>query len=83
MTRRPVRLTIDERPWLDIFSLFKRRSTNAMASFRVELPSQVKVDDRWAIAAYIRALQLSAHASIADVPPGDRAALERTTGAPR
>ena len=30
--------------WLDIFSLFKRRSTNAMASFRVELPSQVKVD---------------------------------------
>ena len=32
--------------WLDIFSLFKRRSTNAMASFRVELPSQVKVDAR-------------------------------------
>lgn len=30
--------------WLDIFSLFKRRSTNAMASFRVELPSQIKVD---------------------------------------
>jgi len=32
--------------WLDIFSLFKRRSTNAMASFRVELPSQVKIDAR-------------------------------------
>jgi len=32
--------------WLDIFSLFKRRSTNAMASFRVELPSQVRVDAR-------------------------------------
>lgn len=30
--------------WLDIFSLFKRRSTNAMASFRVELPGEVKVD---------------------------------------
>ena len=30
--------------WLDIFSLFKRRSTNAMASFRVELPAEVKVD---------------------------------------
>ena len=32
--------------WLDIFSLFKRRSTNAMASFRVELPAEVKVDAR-------------------------------------
>jgi DUF4097 and DUF4098 domain-containing protein YvlB len=27
-----------------MFSLFKRRSTDARASFRVELPSQVKVD---------------------------------------
>ena len=31
--------------------------------------SQVPVEDRWAIVAYIRALQLSQHATIADLPP--------------
>jgi Putative adhesin len=30
--------------WLDMFSLFKRRSTNAVASLRVALPPGVKVD---------------------------------------
>jgi mono/diheme cytochrome c family protein len=34
--------------------------------------SQVKAEDRWAIIAYIRALQLSGHATLADVPPSDR-----------
>jgi mono/diheme cytochrome c family protein len=34
--------------------------------------------DRWAIAAYIRALQLSQHASLDDVPPDRRASLEST-----
>ena len=38
--------------------------------------AQVKVRDRWAIAAYIRALQASATASIDDVPPAERARLE-------
>jgi mono/diheme cytochrome c family protein len=32
--------------------------------------------DRWAIAAYIRALQLSQHATIEDVPPADRGTLD-------
>ncbi|HKW09364.1 MAG TPA: DUF4097 family beta strand repeat-containing protein [Gemmatimonadaceae bacterium] len=32
--------------WLDIFSLFKRQSTNAMASLNVSLPAGVKVDAR-------------------------------------
>jgi mono/diheme cytochrome c family protein len=41
---------------------------------------QVAVRDRWAIAAYIRALQRSQHASLADVPPAVRQALE-TEGA--
>jgi hypothetical protein len=36
----------------------------AMASYR----KQVSIDDRWAIAAYIRALQFSQHATLADVP---------------
>lgn len=38
---------------------------------------QVPADDRWAIAAYIRALQLSQHATPADLGPEDREALER------
>jgi mono/diheme cytochrome c family protein len=36
---------------------------------------QVDARDRWAIAAYIRALQLSEHATIADVPARERGAL--------
>jgi mono/diheme cytochrome c family protein len=37
---------------------------------------QVRASDRWAIAAYVRALQLSRHATIDDAPPAARAALE-------
>jgi mono/diheme cytochrome c family protein len=37
--------------------------------------AQVPVADRWAIAAYIRALQLSQHATLAEVPEAERAAL--------
>ena len=39
--------------------------------------AQVKPQDRWAIAAYVRALQLSGHATLADVPASERAGLER------
>jgi mono/diheme cytochrome c family protein len=42
-----------------------------MPSYR----TQVGPRDRWAIVAYIRALQLSQHATLADVPAADRAAL--------
>ena len=38
--------------------------------------AQIKVEDRWAIVAYIRALQLSEHATLADVPAADRSRLE-------
>ena len=37
--------------------------------------AQIEPRDRWAIVAYVRALQLSQHASVADVPPAARAAL--------
>ena len=37
---------------------------------------RVGAEDRWAIIAYIRALQASAGAQIADVPPGKRQALQ-------
>lgn len=44
--------------------------------------SRVSPDDRWRIAAYIRALQLSEHAPVADVPPNDRASLEKQSNPP-
>lgn len=38
--------------------------------------AQVPPADRWAIAAYVRALQLSQNAALPDVPPGAREQLE-------
>lgn len=38
--------------------------------------SQITPEDRWAIAAYVRALQLSQNATIEDVPLAERASLE-------
>ena len=40
--------------------------------------SRVKPEDRWAIAAYIRALQLSQNATLDDVPAEERPKLEGT-----
>ncbi|HTS65021.1 MAG TPA: cytochrome c [Candidatus Acidoferrales bacterium] len=37
---------------------------------------QLSVEDRWAVVAYIRALELSRGATIAEVPPEQRPALE-------
>jgi hypothetical protein len=44
----------------------------AMYSYAARVP----VDDRWAIVAYIRALQLSQHATLDDVPAKNRPQLE-------
>jgi mono/diheme cytochrome c family protein len=41
---------------------------------------QVTPEDRWAIAAYIRALQLSQHATEADVPTGEQIASTPPAG---
>lgn len=43
--------------------------------------ARVSPEDRWRIAAYIRVLQRSEHASLADVPEKDRAKLEQASGA--
>jgi mono/diheme cytochrome c family protein len=40
--------------------------------------SQITAQDRWAIVAFIRALQLSRQGSIADVPPAEREKLEKS-----
>ncbi len=44
--------------------------------------AQIPVADRWAIAAYIRALQYSQHATVNDVPVEQRAELDNPTRAP-
>jgi mono/diheme cytochrome c family protein len=38
--------------------------------------AQIKPADRWAIAAYIRALQLAGSATLDDVPPAERSRLQ-------
>jgi cytochrome c553 len=40
--------------------------------------ARVEPADRWRIAAYIRALQLSEHAAVADVPDADRSKLSQS-----
>ena len=71
--RRPPSLHIDrlrEAPpgyFVDVIT----RGFGAMADYAAQVPPA----DRWAIAAYIRALQLSQNARVDDVPPKYRAAL--------
>ena len=38
--------------------------------------SQISAADRWAIIAYIRSLQLSQNAALADVPPEQREQID-------
>ena len=44
----------------------------AMPDYSNQIPH---VEDRWAIVAYIRALQLSRNANASDVPPEERSNL--------
>ena len=55
--------------------------TNGFGAMQ-DYSAQVTVNDRWAIAAYIRALQLSRHATVADVPADRRGDLDRPADAP-
>jgi mono/diheme cytochrome c family protein len=45
----------------------------------MDYAAQITPNDRWAIAAYIRALQLSQHATLADVPVEERPRLQDGT----
>ena len=51
---------------------------NTMMSYGGNVP----VADRWAIIAYVRALQRSQNAAAADVPPGELAKLEKAEAKP-
>lgn len=44
--------------------------------------AQIPVNDRWAIVAYIRALQLSQHASVGDLAASEREQLDRPAKRP-
>jgi mono/diheme cytochrome c family protein len=59
----------DDQHFFDVIN----KGYGAMYSYASRVPPK----DRWAIVAYIRALQLSRHASIDDVPPEKRAELSR------
>jgi mono/diheme cytochrome c family protein len=50
-----------------------RRGYGAMYSYAARVPPS----DRWAIVAYIRALQLSQHAAVADLPADVRESIEK------
>jgi mono/diheme cytochrome c family protein len=55
------------------------RGYGAMPQYAKQVPPR----DRWAIAAYIRALQLSQHAPMADLPADTRARIAASTEPPR
>ncbi len=55
--------------------------TNGFGAMQ-DYAAQIPVRDRWAIVAYVRALQLSESAKIDDVPAAKRADLEKQPGPP-
>jgi hypothetical protein len=72
--RRPNSFHIDRLRVAPVGYFFdvETRGFGAMMDYSAQVPPE----DRWAIAAYIRALQLSQRTTIADVPASQRPALE-------
>ncbi len=64
--------TVIDRPVGHIYNTIKNGIRN-MPAYGPQIP----VSDRWAIVAYVRALQLSRNASIEDVPAEVRASLQK------
>jgi mono/diheme cytochrome c family protein len=56
------------------FFVIMSNGFGAMPAYTTQIPA---APDRWSIAAYIRALQLSQNATLNDVPPDQRPALEQ------
>jgi cytochrome c553 len=54
--------------------------TNGFGAMQ-DYAAQVRPDDRWAVVAYLRALQLSRSATVDDVPEAERGRLEGTAPA--
>jgi hypothetical protein len=53
--------------WFDVIT----RGFGVMPDYAAQIP----VHDRWAIVAYVRGLQLSQHATMAEVPPAEQSSL--------
>lgn len=64
----PRLLAADDQHFFDVIT----NGYGAMYSYAMRVPPH----DRWAIVAYIRALQLSRHAALTDVPSDERNKLE-------
>ena len=79
--RRPPSLHIDRLRDVPVGHFFDVM-TNGFGAMP-DYAGQVRAEDRWAIAAYIRALQLSAHASLGEVPAAARATLDAAPGGAR
>jgi mono/diheme cytochrome c family protein len=78
--RQPPSYHIDRLRTVEIGHFFDVMTNGfgAMPDYR----QQISPRDRWNIAAYIRALQLTQHATAADVPGGDPAKLAPAAAAP-
>jgi hypothetical protein len=72
--KRPTSYHVDRLRQMPIGYLFDV-ITNGYGAM-LDYASQVPVEDRWAIVAYVRALQLSQYAPAADVPADRRGDLE-------
>lgn len=79
--RRPNSFQIDRLRAAPIGYFFDVQTVGfgAMLDYSAQIPPA----DRWAIASYVRALQLSQGATLADVPPEARPALESPQAPPR
>jgi len=77
--RRPPSFHIDRLRQADPGHFFDVMTNGfgAMPDYKVQIAPR----DRWAIVAYIRALQLSQHAAAADVPGGDPTKVPQPGGA--
>jgi mono/diheme cytochrome c family protein len=64
----PRLLAADDQHFFDVIT----KGYGAMYSYAMRVPPR----DRWAIVAYIRALQLSRHAALSDVPDAEKTKLE-------
>jgi mono/diheme cytochrome c family protein len=73
--RRPPAFHIDrlrQQPAGYFFDVITR-GFGVMPNYAQQIPPR----DRWAIVAYVRALQLSQHATVADVPPAEQQRLSK------
>jgi mono/diheme cytochrome c family protein len=79
--QRPPTLHSDRLRQMPVGQLFDVVTTGFGAM--PEYATMIRIEDRWAIVAYVRALQLSQHATAADLSEADRGELQRSVTAPK